>query len=69
MFRRNRLDLEKARAQVEQARRAADTAAHVREEVEAADGEIMREAERHKRLLRINNFAAKVHAALGGEGA
>lgn len=29
----------------------------------------MQEVEAHKRLLRINNFAAKLHAALGGEGA
>lgn len=68
MLRRKRLDLDKARAQVDKARRAADSAAHVREEVEADDSEIMQEAERHKKLLRINNFAVRVHAALGGEG-
>lgn len=69
MLRRRKLDSEKARAQVEQARRAAELARRAEAKVDASEDEIMREVRAHERLLRINNFAAKLHAALGGEGA
>lgn len=69
MIRRRKLDPEKARAQVEHARHAAELARRTEAAIEASENEIMQEVEAHKRLLRINNFAAKLHAALGGEGA
>lgn len=67
MFRRRRVDPEKLRRDVERAREQARRAHETRAEVEASADEIMGEVRAHKILLRRNNFAANLWAALGGE--
>lgn len=65
--RMRRVDPKTLRKDVDRAREQARQAHETRQEVEASTGEIMGEVRAHKVLLRRNNFAANLRAALGGE--
>lgn len=68
MFRRRKKPDRRALDGVNRARAQAEEARRAREKVESSTGEIMGEVKAHQVILKRNNFAAKLKAALGGEG-
>lgn len=65
-WRRKLIDPDDVRRATREARKAAERLGAERRKVQKADPVIMGEVQAHKKLLRENNFARRIHRALGG---
>jgi hypothetical protein len=67
-WRRKLIDPDSVRRERAELRKAQERLRAESRKVQKADPVIMGEVQAHKRLLRENNFARRIHQALGGAG-